>query len=93
MPRSLKKGPFVDDHLEKKITVAKQTNDRRLIKTWSRRSVILPDFVGVNIAVHNGNKFIPVFITEVMVGYKLGEFAPTRTYRGHESKSDRRTTR
>ena len=93
MPRSLKKGPFVDEHLEKKITVAKQTNDRRLIKTWSRRSVILPDFVGVNIAVHNGNKFIPVFITEEMVGYKLGEFAPTRTYRGHESKSDRRITR
>ena len=83
MPRSLKKGPFVDDHLEKKITVAKQTNDRRLIKTWSRRSVILPDFVGVNIAVHNGNKFIPVFITEEMVGYKLGEFAPTRTFFGH----------
>jgi len=93
MPRSLKKGPFVDGHLEKKITVAKQTNDRRLIKTWSRRSVILPEFVGVNIAVHNGNKFIPVFITEEMVGYKLGEFAPTRTYRGHESKSDRRITR
>ena len=83
MPRSLKKGPFVDDHLEKKITVAKQTNDRRLIKTWSRRSVILPDFVGVNIAVHNGNKFIPVFITEEMVGYKLGEFAPTRQFAGH----------
>ena len=93
MPRSLKKGPFVDDHLEKKITVAKQNNDRRLIKTWSRRSVILPDFVGVNVAVHNGNKFIPVFITEEMVGYKLGEFAPTRTYRGHASKSDRRITR
>ena len=93
MPRSLKKGPFVDEHLEKKIMVAKETNDRRLIKTWSRRSVILPDFVGVNIAVHNGNKFIPVFITEEMVGYKLGEFAPTRTYRGHANKSDRRTTR
>ena len=93
MPRSLKKGPFVDDHLEKKILNAKQSNDRRLIKTWSRRSVILPDFVGVNIAVHNGNKFIPVFITEEMVGYKLGEFAPTRTYRGHASKTDRRTTR
>ena len=89
MPRSLKKGPFVDDHLEKKITVAKQTNDRRLIKTWSRRSVILPDFVGVNIAVHNGNKFIPVFITEEMVGYKLGEFAPTRNFRGHISKKDK----
>ena len=93
MPRSLKKGPFVDEHLEKKIEVAKKTNDRRLIKTWSRRSVILPDFVGVNIAVHNGNKFIPVFITEEMVGYKLGEFAPTRTYRGHANKSDRRTSR
>mgnify|MGYP001471132053 FL=1 len=93
MPRSLKKGPFVDKHLEKKIEVAKKTNDRRLIKTWSRRSVILPDFVGVNIAVHNGNKFIPVFITEEMVGYKLGEFAPTRTYRGHTNKSDRRTSR
>ena len=93
MPRSLKKGPFVDDHLEKKITVAKKTNDRRLIKTWSRRSVILPDFIGVNIAVHNGNKFIPVFITEEMVGYKLGEFAPTRTYRGHATKTDRRATR
>ena len=93
MPRSLKKGPFVDKHLEKKIEVAKKTNDRRLIKTWSRRSVILPDFVGVNIAVHNGNKFIPVFITEEMVGYKLGEFAPTRTYRGHANKSDRRTSR
>ena len=91
MPRSLKKGPFVDDHLEKKITVAKQTNDRRLIKTWSRRSVILPDFVGVNIAVHNGNKFIPVFITEEMVGYKLGEFAPTRTFRNH-SGSERTTS-
>ena len=93
MPRSLKKGPFVDDHLEKKITVAKKTDDRRLIKTWSRRAVMHPDFVGVNIAVHNGNKFIPVFITEEMVGYKLGEFAPTRTYRGHASKRDRRTTR
>ena len=93
MPRSLKKGPFVDDQLEKKITVAKKTDARRLIKPWSRRSVILPDFVGVNIAVHNGNKFIPVFITEEMVGYKLGEFAPTRTYRGPASKSDRRTTR
>ncbi len=93
MPRSLKKGPFVDDHLEKKILNAKQTNDRRLIKTWSRRSVILPDFVGVNIAVHNGNKFIPVFITEDMVGYKLGEFSPTRTYRGHVGKNDKRAKR
>ena len=90
MPRSLKKGPFVDKHLEKKIQAAKRSNDRRLIKTWSRRSVILPEFVGLNIAVHNGNKFIPIYITEDMVGYKLGEFAPTRTYRGHVTKSDRR---
>ena len=93
MPRSLKKGPFVDAHLEKKIATAKASNDRRLIKTWSRRSVILPDFIGMNIAVHNGNKFIPVFITEDMVGYKLGEFAPTRTYRGHVGKSDKRVRR
>ena len=90
MPRSLKKGPFVDQHLEKRIQAAKGSNDRRLIKTWSRRSVILPEFVGLNIAVHNGNKFIPIYITEDMVGYKLGEFAPTRTYRGHVTKSDRR---
>ena len=90
MPRSLKKGPFVDKHLEKKIQAAKGSNDRRLIKTWSRRSVILPEFVGLNIAVHNGNKFIPIYITEDMVGYKLGEFSPTRTYRGHVTKSDRR---
>ena len=90
MPRSPKKGPFVDKHLEKKIQAAKGSNDRRLIKTWSRRSVILPEFVGLNIAVHNGIKFIPIYITEDMVGYKLGEFAPTRTYRGHVTKSDRR---
>ena len=89
MPRSLKKGPFVDKHLEKKIQAAKGSNDRRLIKTWSRRSVILPEFVGLNIAVHNGNKFIPIYITEDMVGYKLGEFAPTRTYRGHVGRSER----
>jgi len=93
VPRSLKKGPFVDAHLEKKVVAAKGNNDRRLIKTWSRRSVILPDFIGMNIAVHNGNKFIPVFITEDMVGYKLGEFAPTRTYRGHVGKSDKRVRR
>ena len=90
MPRSLKKGPFVDKHLEKKIQAARGSSDRRLIKTWSRRSVILPEFVGLNIAVHNGIKFIPIYITEDMVGYKLGEFAPTRTYRGHVTKSDRR---
>ena len=83
MPRSLKKGPFVDAHLEKKIAEAKASNDRRLVKTWSRRSVILPDFIGTNIAVHNGNKFIPVFVSENMVGHKLGEFSPTRTFRMH----------
>ena len=93
MPRSLKKGPYVDEHLLIKVQRAKETDDRRLIRTWSRRSVILPEFVGLNLAVHNGNKFIPVFITENMVGHKLGEFAPTRTYRGHTTKSDRRAAR
>ncbi|MBF0236189.1 MAG: 30S ribosomal protein S19 [SAR324 cluster bacterium] len=91
MPRSVKKGPFVDDHLIKKSVTAKDAQDRKLIKTWSRRSVILPEFVGLNFAIHNGNKFIPVFITEEMVGYKLGEFSPTRTYRGHANKTDKRT--
>ena len=93
MPRSLKKGPFVDDHIMQKARQAKETDDRRLIRTWSRRSVVLPEFVGLNIAVHNGNKFIPVFITENMVGHKLGEFAPTRTFRRHTSKSDKRAVR
>ena len=92
MPRSLKKGPFVDDHLMVKVNRAKETDDRRLIRTWSRRSVILPEFVGLNIAVHNGNKFVPIFVTENMVGHKLGEFSPTRTYRGHTSKSDKRSS-
>ncbi len=83
MPRSVKKGPFVDDHLAIKVDAAAEEKGRRAIKTWSRRSVVLPDFVGSNIMVHNGNKFIPVYITENMVGHKLGEFAPTRTFRGH----------
>ncbi len=91
MPRSLKKEPFVDSHLEKKVFAAQEKQDRKLIKTWSRRSMITPDFIGLNIAVHNGKQFIPIFITEEMVGYKLGEFAPTRTYRGHTSKTDKRT--
>ncbi len=91
MPRSLKKGPFVDKHLLKKVELAQKNQDRRAIKTWSRRSIILPEFIGLNIAVHNGNKFIPVFITEEMVGYKLGEFSPTRTYRGHVTKNDKRS--
>jgi small subunit ribosomal protein S19 len=83
MPRSLKKGPFVDGHLEKKVSYAVENKDRRVIKTWSRRSMILPEMVGLTFAVHNGKKFIPVFVSENMVGHKLGEFAPTRTFHGH----------
>ena len=83
MPRSIKKGPFVDLHLAAKVQKAVETSDRRPIKTWSRRSLITPDFVGLTIAVHNGRQHIPVFVTEDMVGHKLGEFAITRTYRGH----------
>ena len=83
MPRSLKKGPFVDDHLLKKAMNAQQTRSRNIIKTWSRRSTILPEFVGLTFAIHNGKKFLPVFVTEDMVGHKLGEFAPTRTFYGH----------
>ncbi len=85
MPRSLKKGPYVDDHLVKKMDKATANNDRRVIKTWSRRSTIIPEMVGMTFAVHNGKKFIPVFVTENMVGHKLGEFSPSRTYHGHAS--------
>ena len=83
MPRSLKKGPFIDLHLLKKVETAVETNERRPIKTWSRRSTIFPNFVGLTIAVHNGRQHVPVFVTEDMVGHKLGEFAATRTYKGH----------
>ncbi len=83
MPRSLKKGPFVEEKLMKKVLRAQDSRDHRMIKTWSRRSTIVPEFVGLTIAVHNGKKFIPVFITENMVGHKLGEFAPTRIFYGH----------
>ncbi len=83
MPRSLKKGPFIDLHLLKKVEVAVEKNEKRPIKTWSRRSMISPDMIGLTIAVHNGRQHVPVFVTEDMVGHKLGEFAPTRTYRGH----------
>ena len=83
MPRSLKKGPFVDLHLIKKVEAAVAVNERRPIKTWSRRSMILPDMVGLTIAIHNGRQHVPVLINEEMVGHKLGEFAPTRTYKGH----------
>lgn len=83
MSRSITKGPFVDFKLEKRVTEMNESGKKTVIKTWSRRSMILPDFVGHTIAVHNGNKFIPVYITENMVGHKLGEFAPTRIFRGH----------
>ena len=89
MPRSVKKGPFVDDHLMKKVISAKESGERRGIKTWSRRSLVIPDFVGLTFAVHDGRKFIPVFVTENMVGHKLGEFAPTRTFHGHAADKRR----
>ncbi len=85
MGRSIKKGPFIDDHLLKKVQQAKDSSSRQVIKTWSRRSDISPDMVGLTFAVHNGKKFIPVFVTENMVGQKLGEYSPTRTYYGHTS--------
>jgi len=86
MPRSLKKGPFVDPKLLKKIDALNLAGDKKVVKTWARRSTIPPEFVGHTLAVHNGNKFIPIYITENMVGHKLGEFAPTRTFRGHGGK-------
>ncbi len=86
MARSLKKGPYIDAKLIRKIEVMNSTGDRKVVKTWARRSTVSPEFVGHTLAVHNGHKFIPVFITENMVGHKVGEFVPTRTYRGHTSK-------
>ncbi|MBV71556.1 MAG: 30S ribosomal protein S19 [Myxococcota bacterium] len=83
MTRSIRKGPFVDDHLWKKVETMNENGKKQTIKTWSRRSTIIPEFIGHTFAVHNGNKFWPVYVTENMVGHKLGEFAPTRTYRGH----------
>ncbi len=83
MPRSVKKGPYIDEKLEKRIQLMNKSSQKRVIKTWARRSTITPEFVGHTIAIHNGNKFIPVFISENMVGHKLGEFSPTRTFRGH----------
>ena len=84
MARSVKKGPFVDDHLMKKVITAKESGDKKPIKTWSRRSMILPDMVGLTLNVHNGRQFVPVYVTENHIGYKLGEFAPTRTFKGHK---------
>ena len=90
MARSIKKGPFVDDHLLNRVNAMEESGDKKVVKTWSRRSMIIPEMVGYTFAVHNGNKFIPVFVTENMVGQRLGEFSPTRTYKGHTSKADRR---
>jgi small subunit ribosomal protein S19 len=86
MARSIKKGPFVDDHLAKKVASLNTTREKKVVKTWSRRSTIIPDMVGHTIAVHNGRKFIPVYVAENMVGHKLGEFAPTRIFKGHGGK-------
>ena len=91
MPRSLKKGPFVDGHLLKKVDAQNEAGTKNVIKTWSRRSMILPSFIGHTVAVYNGRKHVPVYVTENMVGHKLGEFAPTRTYRGHGRSTDRTT--
>ncbi len=92
MPRSLKKGPFVDRHLTEKVERLNQTREKRVIKTWSRRSTIVPDMIGHTIAVHNGKKFIPVYITENMVGHKLGEFSPTRFFKGHGAAKTEKAT-
>ena len=87
MARSLKKGPFIDEHLRVKVAGMNARNEKKVVKTWSRRSTILPDMIGHTIAVHNGKKFIPVYVTEQMIGHKLGEFAPTRTFKGHAVKA------
>jgi len=87
MPRSIKKGPYIDANLQQRIAQMNGRNEKRVVKTWARRSMVIPDFVGHTMAVHNGNKFIPVYISENMVGHKLGEFAPTRIFRGHAGKA------
>ena len=92
MPRSLKKGPYVEEKLLKKVDAMNASGDKKVIKTWSRRSTISPEFVGLTFAVHNGHKFIPIYVTENMVGHKLGEFSPTRTFRGHGGKLIERAT-
>jgi small subunit ribosomal protein S19 len=89
MARSLKKGPFIDWKLDKKLLAVQASGNKTVMKTWSRRSMVSPDFVGLTVAVHNGNKFIPVYVTENMVGHKFGEFAPTRTFRGHAGNRDK----
>jgi len=93
MGRSLKKGPFIDDHLLAKVDVMNAKNEKKVIKTWSRRSTILPLFIGHTLAVHNGRKFIPVYVTENMVGHKLGEFSPTQTFKGNQAKTNEKSSR
>ncbi|MBI2212184.1 MAG: 30S ribosomal protein S19 [Acidobacteria bacterium] len=93
MARSIKKGPFVDDHLVKKVEDMNRQREKRVIKTWSRRSTVIPEMVGLTVAVHNGNKFIPIYVSENMVGHKLGEFALTRTFKGHSGKKVEKTTK
>lgn len=93
MPRSFKKGPFVDDHLLKKVDAANDRQDKRVIKTWSRRSTVVPEMIGHTIAVHNGKQHVPVYVSENMVGHKLGEFSPTRTFRGHGGGKDAKATK
>ena len=93
MSRSLKKGPFTDDHLLKKVEVLNTKSQKSVVKTWSRRSTIVPNFIGHTLAVHNGRKFIPVYVTENMVGHKLGEFSPTRTFKGHQAKTNEKAAR
>jgi len=92
MPRSLKKGPFLDVKLRDKVEALNESGEKKVIKTWSRRSTVIPEFVGHTIAVHNGNKFVPIYITENMVGHKLGEFSPTRLFRGHSGKLAERSS-
>jgi len=94
LPRSLKKGPYVEEKLMKKVDAMLSTGEKKIVKTWSRRSTVIPDFIGYTFAVHNGKKFIPVYVTENMVGHKLGEFSPTRTFKGHagSSKSTKTTS-
>ena len=91
MARSLKKGPFVDEHVMKKVVAAKKSNDNKPIKTWSRRSTIVPEMIGLTFNVHNGKSFIPVYVTENHIGYKLGEFAPTRTFKGHKGSVQKKS--
>ena len=93
MGRSVKKGPFVDSHLERRIDALNAAGDKKVIRTWSRRSTILPEFVGHTVAVHNGKNFIPVYVTENMVGHKLGEFSPTRTFKGHAAKTTEKSSK